>query len=266
MKELLKKYNIRLSKKMGQNFLTNKGVVEKVINATDLTPKDVVLEIGPGLGILTKEIAKKCKKIIAIEKDKKLITPLKEELKDYKNIEIINADILKTYRVRDSIRFEDYKVVANLPFYITAPVIRKFLEAKNQPELMVLIVQKEVAQRIVAKPPKMSILAVSVQFYAKPKIVSYISKGSFWPVPKVNSAILKITPFKKSVEDGPLRIFRIVKAGFAHPRKQLINNLSKELNLKKESVEKWLKKNGIDPIRRAETLSVTEWKNLLKNS
>ena len=260
--------SIRPSKKLGQNFLTNKGIVKKTVQAANLVPDDIVLEVGPGLGALTKEIAQKAKKVIAVEKDKKLIPLLKEELKDYKNIKIINADILKIRRGPSSTDFANYKVIASLPFYAASPIIRMFLEnppASRQPQKMVLIVQKEVAQKIVAKPPKMNILAVSVQVYGKPEIVSYISKGSFWPAPKVDSAILKITPFKKPIEVGPLYFFRIVRAGFAHPRKQLINNFSKELKIKKEDVELWLKKNSIDPTRRAQTLFVQDWINLAKS-
>jgi len=237
-------------KKLGQNFLMNKGVVEKIVKAACLKQDDVVLEIGPGLGVLTKELARNTGKVISIEKDARLIDILKKDLKDFKNVEIINEDILN---FQFSIFNFQYKVVANLPFNIASAVIQKFLETENKPECMILLVQKEVAQRIVAKPPKMSILAVSVQLYAEAKILFYVSKGSFRPSPKVDAACLKITP--KNLGEAsllPNRFFETVRTGFSHPRKQLGSNLPKDLLLKA----------GIDPARRAETLTVEEWLKL----
>ena len=191
----------------------------------------------------------------------------KQELEDYKNVEVVAADIL-SYRfpaLPAGRQVPSYKIVANLPFNIASAVIRKFLEAKNPPKEMILTVQKEVAQRITANPPKMSVLAVSVQLYAKTNIVSYISKNSFYPKPKVDSAILKIIPRKRFSLLQKDLFFKIVKAGFRAPRKQLINNLSKELNLEKDQTAKWLEQNNINPTRRAETLSLDDWKNLTKN-
>ena len=282
IKELLGKQGTFPLKRLGQNFLVNKGVAEKVIKAADLKPDDIVLEIGPGIGGLTQELAKRVGKVIAVEKDQNLAKILNEELriKNIKNVEIIQGDILKiencklienckaTLRgVRSASRkIGNYKVVANLPYYITSPVIRMFLEAKNPPETMVLIVQKEVAQRICASPPDMNLLAVSVQFYAEPKIISYISKNSFWPSPKVDAAIIKIVPRCSAYGSALFReqFFRIVKAGFSHPRKQLANNLTKGLELNKEKVISWLLKNKIKPEQRAETLTIKNWINLVK--
>jgi len=253
-------YGIKPSKRLGQNFLIDKSVVKKVIKAAGLHSKDIVLEVGPGIGALTKEIAKKAGKIITVEKDPRMVEILMDNLKGFKNIEIINKDILK-YNFQFS---KKYKIVANLPFYITAPVIRKFLESKYPPEEMVLIVQKEVAQRICSKPPKMNILAVSVQFYAKPKIISYISRKSFWPSPKVDSAIIKIVPQKKYKDIDIDLFFKVVKAGFAHPRKQLANNLSKMLKLDKKEISSLLLKNDVQPTQRAETLTINNWIQLTK--
>jgi len=253
------RHKIKPVKRLGQNFLTNKHVIKKVIQTAGLQPKDVILEIGPGTGILTQEIAKRAKKVVAVEKDARMVKILKESLKDFKSVEIINADILN-YQLQTT----NYKLIANLPFYITAPVIRKFLESKNPPKEMILIVQKEVAQRICAKPPKMSILAVSVQFYANPKIISYISKKSFSPVPKVDSAIIKIVLHKKYKDINIGLFFKIVKAGFSHPRKQLANNLPKELKLNKEKINDLLLKNNIKSSQRAETLSIKDWIQLTK--
>ena len=291
---LLKRYKVHPNKRLGQNFLVSRTVLKKIIKAGELKSSDIVLEIGPGLGILTKAIAKKVKKVIAVEKDKKLANILKEELDNngIKNVKIIQADILKIenwkltaysprarpYRENWKLKIENFKVVANLPYYITAPVIRMFLESAKPPKLMVLMVQKEVAQRICpcppklkerrrGKTPKMSILAVSVQFYAKPEIISYISKKSFWPQPKVDSAIIKIVPRQFGVPVSCQfreQFFRIVRAGFSQPRKQLINNFSKSLELPRKEVETWLKGNKIQPTQRAETLSVNNWIALTK--
>ncbi|XOA42702.1 MAG: 16S rRNA (adenine(1518)-N(6)/adenine(1519)-N(6))-dimethyltransferase RsmA [Candidatus Nealsonbacteria bacterium] len=267
VKNLLKNYGIRPFKGLGQNFLINKRVLKKIIKAAKLSKNDVVLEIGPGIGNLTLELAKKAKKVIAIEKDKKMCEVLKEVLdcQNIGNVKIIKGDVLKIKNGSMVKWLNNYKVVANLPYYITSPVIRKFLEIENQPKEIVLMVQKEVARRICSQPPKMSILAVSVQFYAEPKIISFVSKKSFWPQPKVDSAIIKITPKKISTRTVLVdSFFKIVKAGFSHPRKQLINNFSKELKMSKEKVKKWLLKNGIQPIQRAETLSVKDWLKLVK--
>ena len=275
---LLKRYKVHPNKRLGQNFLVSRTVLKKIIKAGELKSSDIVLEIGPGLGILTKAIAKKVKKVIAVEKDENLANILKRELDNgqIKNIQIINQDILK-FQV-SSFKFQKpYKLVANLPYYITAPVIRMFLESAKPPKLMVLMVQKEVAQRICpcppklkerrrGKTPKMSILAVSVQFYAKPEIISYVSKKSFWPQPKVDSAILRIAPLinaDRRLINADL-FFKIVRAGFSQPRKQLINNFSKSLELSREKVETWLKGNKIQPTQRAETLSVNNWIALTK--
>lgn len=270
VKEILDKYEIRPLKRLGQNFLVSKKALNVFINACDFKKNDVVLEIGPGLGTITQVIATKVKKVIATEKDKKMCEIMKQTLKDFENIEITNQDILKLKIPISKSQCQnpkEYKMVGNLPFYITAPIIRKFLETKNQPKEMIFMIQKEVAQRICAKPPKMNLLAVSIQFYAKPKILSYLPKNSFWPQPKVDSAILRITPLinaDKKLINANL-FFEIVRAGFAHPRKQLVNNLAKGLKKDKEKVAVWLLENSIKPEQRAETLSVQDWINLTKS-
>ena len=292
--ELFRKYRIRPSKRLGQNFLVERGVIKKIIEAAKIQPEDIVLEIGPGLGALTQGLAKKAKKVVAIEKDSNLARILNDELriKNIKNVEVIQGDVLKIINSttapfqraglsslysKATAKFiipNSYKVVANLPFYLAAPVIRKFLEIRNRPEEMILIVQKEVAQRICAKPPDMNLLAVSVQFYSKPEIISYVSRKSFWPSPKVDTAIIKITPqnkWSRTVLDQ--LFFEVVKAGFSQPRKQVINNLShlsqdfggqaKKINRKK--ISSWLLKNNIQPIQRAETLTIEDWISLTKS-
>jgi len=270
VKKLCKKYNIYPSKRLGQNFLVDEGVLRKIIEAANLTKSDVVLEVGPGIGNLTLELAKRVKKIIAIEKDPGMIEVLRINLKNFKNVEILKGDALKIISHKlsttASILWRRYKVVANIPYYLTSPLIRKFLEAENQPKEMILMVQKEVAQRICAKPPDMSILAVSVQFYAKPEIISFVSKKSFWPSPKVDSAIIKISALNQRRKSAfNQRFFKMVKAGFSQPRKQLINNLSHGLKMNKEKVKNWLSKNNIQPTQRAETLNLKNWLSLIKS-
>ncbi len=270
VKNLLRNYGIRPYKKLGQNFLINKKVFDKILRAAELSKTDTVLEIGPGIGNLTLKMAEKTGKVVAVEKDRKMCQVLEKALKEQniKNIKLVNEDILK---IEEGLMVKllngyDYKIVANLPYYITSPVIRKFLEFKKPPEIMVLMVQKEVSQRISAKPGKMSLLAVSVQFYADVKIISYVSKKSFWPQPKVDSAIIKIIPKKNEIPaELTEKFFKIVKAGFSQPRKQLINNLSKELHASKETIKEWLLKNRIQPNQRAETLSINNWKKLAEN-
>ena len=304
IKNWLKKYNIRPSRRLGQNFLIDEKVLRKIIEAAELSKDDIVLEVGPGIGNLTAELAKRVKKVIAIEKDQKMVEILNELLEGWKvrNVKIVKADILKFSPKIYNLKSKIYKVVANIPYYLTSPLIRKFLENTGvQPLQMVLMVQKEVAQRIVARPPEskrinpplrpslplghMSILAVSVQFYAKAEIISYISKRAFWPSPKVDSAIIKIKPLintDKRLINADL-FFKIVKAGFSQPRKQLINNLSKNLKvdelklistrrslalarvIDKIKVRNWLLKNKIQPVQRAETLNLEDWINLVKS-
>lgn len=268
IKQLLNKYGIKPRKRLGQNFLIDDSVLQKIIDAAELSEKDTILEIGPGLGILTKELAKKVKQVIAVEKDKKMCEILQEllDVGNVKNVKIINNDILK---VRNSeFGVQDYKVVANLPYYIASPVIRMFLETENKPEAMILMVQKEVAQRICARPPQMSILAVAVQFYAQPEIVSEVSKTSFYPQPKVDSAIIRIiprigtNPITNNHEFDTKRFFGMVKNGFAHKRKLLISNLKNGFEVRSFKFEDLFEEIGVDIKSRAENLSVEDWINL----
>jgi len=285
IKNLLKSRGFAPSKLLGQNFLVDRAAVKKIIEAAELSPEDTVLEIGPGLGVLTRELAKSAKRIIAVEKDPKMIEILEETLKNFKNVEIIRGDIrylgcptspkiwgdVGHPDVSRKSDFLNFKIVGNLPFYLTAPAIRQFLEQKWSDvgfppiSLMVFMVQKEVAQRICSKPPDMNLLAVSVQFYAESKIISYISKKSFWPSPEVDAAIIKITPKTQNIQTPDVcMFFKIVKAGFSQPRKQLINNLSNGLKLDKVKAREWLSANNIQPTQRAETLTLEEWVRLTK--
>ncbi len=264
-KHLFLKRGVHPKKRLGQNFLIDKNVLGKIVRAGNITSKDIILEIGPGTGTLTRELVKKAKKVIAVEKDPAMVEILRKSFKDTKNLEIIQKDILKMDPPQ-----KPYKVIANLPYYIVSPLIRKFLEAGRKPISMTLMVQKEVGQRICATPPRMSLLAVCIQFYSDPKIISYVSKKAFWPKPKVNSAIIEIKPKLKIVPCETF--FEVVKAGFCHPRKQILNTLSAKLALRtsskvksnKEKVRAWLLKNKIAPSQRPETLSVEDWIKLAK--
>lgn len=260
IKELLNSHNIIPKKGFGQNFLINKGVLVKIIEAADLKKNDVVLEVGPGLGTLTKELAAKVNKVIAVEKDWNMVGILKEVLKDIPNITIIQDDILKMSLKKLP---KNYKIVANLPYYISAAFIRRFLEEiENKPISMTLLLQKEVAERITASPPRMHLLSVAVQAYAKATIIGSIRPGSFWPAPKVNSSIVHLKPHTAKL---PKEFFAVVRAGFLHPRRQLINNLKEGLNLTGEEIEPWLRRCNIDTKQRAETLSVKDWIELAKS-
>ena len=260
LKELLASYGISLKKHLGQNFLLEKRASVKMLAAADILPKDVVYEIGPGIGTLTRELAQSAGKVIATEKDPDMIEILKETTKEFLNVEIIQGDALKRTPPKGK-----YKVVANLPYYITSPIIRMFLEAENKPEIMVLMVQKEVAQRICSKPPDMNLLASSIQFYSDVKIIASVRKGSFWPRPKVDSAIIQIIPKKKLPATTSALFFSVMKAGFVQPRKQLGSNLSGGLHLTKEKIDTWFYKNNLKPTQRAQTLSIEDWINLTKS-
>ncbi len=266
-KKAIKSAGYKPQKKLGQNFSVSFSALKKTVQAAELKASDLILEIGSGTGSLTKELAKTAKKVLAVEKDKFLFSLLKQNLAEQKikNIELVNADA-RFVDFEKILKKSKYKAVANLPFYLTAMIIRKFLESKNKPEVMVFLVQKEMAQRISAKPPKMNKLAASVQFYAAAEIAGYVSKKSFWPKPKVDGAIIKITPFGKMPATEAKLFFQVVNCGFSQPRKQLINNFA---NLKKvfpritkKKIIFWLEKNQIEPTRRPETLTVGEWRKL----
>ncbi len=269
---LLRHFSLRVRKGLAQHFLIDEEVLRLITSAAELTPTDVVMEIGPGLGVLTSELARQAGQVIAIELDNNLATILKQTLASYNNITIINEDILRidpAALLQEHFRPEvssssNYKVVANLPYYITSPVLRHFLEASIKPRIMVVMVQKEVAEEIVAKPCRMSVLSVSVQLYGEPTIISYVPARCFYPAPAVDSAILKIVLYPQpAVAVADIEsFFNLVRAGFSAARKQIANSLSQGLELPKADVLSLLEKAGIVPQRRAETLSLEEWARL----
>jgi len=264
-RRLLTNYKIKPKKSLGQNFLFDENVLERIVNSADLIPKDEVLEVGPGLGSLTRQLARRTSRVVAIEVDRRFLPILKAELAEFENIELIHGDILEQNPA--DLFQSDYKVVANVPYYITGAILRHLLGADHKPSLLVLTVQKEVAGRLTAVPPKMSLLSVSVQYYGHPQIVTTIKAGAFWPRPDVDSSIVKIDLAKEPREEtDPVQegiFFRLVRAGFSQKRKQLQKNL-RQLQLSREEIDHLLQKSGIDGRRRAETLTVPEWKNLAR--
>jgi len=263
-KQLLRRFNLRARKRLGQRFLIDGDVLQRILSAAELTAGDIVLEVGPGLGILTRELAQRARRVIAIELDDKLANFLKQELVSFPNVTIINEDILKIEPATLLARPERYKVVANLPYYITSPVLRHFLEATLKPDLMVVMVQKEVAEAIIAGPGKRSLLSISVQFYGRPTIIGKVPANSFYPAPEVDSAILRIDLYPKPAVavDNTEGFFGTVRAGFASPRKQLANSLAQGLGWPKADVINVLEKANISAQRRAETLTLEEWAQL----
>lgn len=254
---------IRLKKGLGQNLLTDKNQIRKIMDSVDIKKDDLILEIGPGMGAITFEMAKKAQKIVCVEKDEEMVLALDKKIKEenIRNIEIINDDILKLFEggKLNIPGMKKYKVIANIPYYLTSALIRNLLEIKNLPQDIFLMIQKEVGERICAKPDNMSILSVAVQYYSNPKILFTVPKGCFYPSPKIDSVFIRITP--KGIEKNQ-KFFKLVRAGFSHPRKQIINNLSAGLKIEKEIVKKWLTDNNLKPGERAEVLSLDNWKSL----
>jgi 16S rRNA (adenine1518-N6/adenine1519-N6)-dimethyltransferase len=258
---------IKPKKSLGQNFLTDEGVIQEIIQGSNLQKEDVVLEIGPGKGVLTQALAARCRKVLAVELDQSLVPVLENRFKENKNIEIIQGDILKADIKKIIASCElpvtDYRVIANIPYYITSLIIRKFLEAEAPPQEMILMVQKEVAERIVARAGKMSILAVSVQYYADAEILFLVPRTAFDPVPEVDSAVIRITYNAKRIASADAaNFFRVVRAGFCAKRKTLANNLANSLHLERKEAEAKLAQAGLASNVRAQELSVEDWKKL----
>jgi 16S rRNA (adenine1518-N6/adenine1519-N6)-dimethyltransferase len=258
---LLRQFDIRPKKSLGQNFLVNERAAAQIVAAAELEPVDVVLEVGPGLGALTRHLAARCRRVVAVELDQRLLPVLEYVLSDLHNVQLVHGDILELEP--QTLLSPGYKVVANIPFYITSNLLRHLLEADIRPQLLVLTVQEEVARRIVAQPGDMSLLAVSVQVYGYPRIVNRLKAGAFYPRPKVDSAVVQIdlrSEGRPAQEVPDLDLFfELARAGFGQRRKQLHNALAAGLQYPRSEIDAALAQAGIDPRRRAETLSVAEW-------
>jgi 16S rRNA (adenine1518-N6/adenine1519-N6)-dimethyltransferase len=264
-REICRLFEIKPTRSKGQNFLINEKIYDDIIQAADLKPDDTVLEVGPGLGFLTMKLVKQVKKVIAVELDDRLADYLQTGVKslDIENVTVINEDILK-FNLR-KLAGQKYKVVANLPYNITSILLRQFLDSQNGPESLILMLQKEVAERICARPPEMSILAVSVQYYGEPKIIRIVKAGNFWPEPEVDSAIIRIDTYSTADRQTPESnklFFRLVRMGFSAKRKMLKNNLAAGLKIEAKIILDILSRLQFDPKIRAEELSLSAWRKL----
>jgi len=264
---ILQAFHLRADKNLGQNFLVEESVVSRIAKAAELTPEDTVLEIGPGIGTLTQALAMTGASVVSVELDKRLIPVLQETVGAYKNVRIVQGDILKV-NIPEIVDAASFKVCANLPYYITTPIIMYLLEQKLPLERLVVMVQKEVAERMIARPGGRDYGAISVamQYYTEPKIAFIVKAGSFLPAPKVDSAVLvckrrTVPPVDVSNEKT---FFKVVAAAFSVRRKMLTNSLKNMGGLTGEQVKAWLDRAGIDGKRRAETLSLEEFAALAR--
>ncbi len=260
---LLRLHHLSPRKSLGQNFLVDQHALEKVVDSAGIQPDDQVLEIGAGLGSLTRFLARAARRVVAVEIDQHLLPVLSEVLRPEKNVELIHADILKLDPAQ-LMQQDGYYVAANIPYYITSAIIRHLLEADIKPSRLVLTIQKEVAQRICAPAGSLSLLALSVQVYGQPTIVAKIPAGAFYPPPTVDSAIIRVDLFPQPIIPLPQieTFFMLAKAGFGQKRKMLRQSLAGGLPINSSQAIEMLTACGIDPTRRAETLALHEWKTL----
>lgn len=264
-KQMMHDYGLEPKKSLGQNFMHDPNIIEKIVTTAELLPDETALEIGAGTGELTHVLAKYAKSVIAIEIDERMIPILETRFRTTSNVYFVFEDVLKTNTMA-LVGAKPYSVVANVPYYITSAILRHVLEVPRKPRRVVITMQHEVAQRITAKIGDLSLLAVSVQYYGKPTLVSRINPAVFWPRPDVDSAILLIEPYSKPLVEVPSdeAFFRVVRAGFSQKRKQLRNALSGGLAIKSQEGETLIKQAGLDPSWRAETLTLEEWAGLAR--
>ncbi|SHK60346.1 16S rRNA (adenine(1518)-N(6)/adenine(1519)-N(6))-dimethyltransferase RsmA [Paramaledivibacter caminithermalis] len=272
-KEIVNKYGFKFSKSLGQNFLIDENIIYKIIEGSQITKEDIIVEVGPGIGTLTQYLADKAEKVLAIEIDKSLIPILEETLKDYENVEVINSDVLDLDLkglIENKFPDRKVKVVANLPYYVTTPIIMKFLEEEVPVKDIVVMVQKEVADRLKAKPKTKDYgsLSVAVQYYCEPEIITRVPKSVFIPNPNVESTVIRLKVLenpKVNVKDKKV-FLNVVRASFAKRRKTLLNSLSfSDFELSKDEIKKILKASNIDSNRRGESLTIQEFAILSNN-
>lgn len=258
---ILHRFKLRADKKLGQNFLIDESVVRRIVEAAELTPEDTVLEVGPGIGTLTQGLAESGASVVAVELDKRLLPVLDVTLEGYDNVRIVNGDILQV-DIMEQVQKPGFKCCANLPYYITTPIIFAILEKRLPMERLVVMVQKEVAERMAAKPGSKDYgaLSVAIQYFTEPEIAFIVPPSSFIPAPSVDSAVIvckrRSTPPVEVCDEN--LFFRVVKAAFSLRRKMLSNSL-KNMGIKGEQVTKWLEIAGVDGKRRAETLSLEDF-------
>lgn len=262
---VLKRFGLRADKSLGQNFLLDDIALENIVAAAEIQSTDSVLEIGPGLGSLTRHLAVAAREVVAVELDGRLLRPLQAILSPHANVRVVHGDILKL-KPDELIHEPNYIVAANIPYYITSAVIRHLLESKIKPRRIVLTIQQEVAERICAQPGDLSLLALSVQVYGEPRIAARIPAEAFFPKPKVASAVLRVDVFPSPRLEPELleTFFKLIKAGFSQKRKTLRNSLSVGLHVSPAQAEEWLRQANVESRRRAETLSIEEWQVLCR--
>lgn len=263
--EVLKKYGILPKKSLGQNFIINQRALDDVISAADLTGHEEIIEIGAGFGTLTIELAQRADQVFAVEIDKRLIPVLRDNLQDFENVTLLHADFLQLDPV-ELVSRSGYYVVANIPYYITSSLLRHLMESSMPPARVVLTMQREVAQRIISSPGDMSLLALSVQIYGRAEITARFPAECFYPIPEVDSAVLRIDIYDEPVVPREVipAIFSLARAGFNQKRKKLRNSLTRELGLSPEEVEKLLAQAGIQPKSRAQELSIQDWQKIAR--
>jgi 16S rRNA (adenine1518-N6/adenine1519-N6)-dimethyltransferase len=256
----LRQYGLAPRKRLGQNFLRDRSYLKRMLDAADVNADDEVLEIGAGTGVLTRALMERARRVVAVELDDSLMTMLRAELERVPNLELWHANALD---FEPSSNFSGpYKLLGNIPYYITGPLVRRYLEIDRKPSVLIVMVQLEVAERIIARPGQLSVLGVSVQYYADADLVARVPAGAFYPVPKVDSAILRLRPKTSAPRVPPQAFFPIVKAGFSMKRKQIANSLTSGLQMSRPRTQALLRDAGIEETRRAQTLTVAEWETL----
>ncbi|MDO8566399.1 MAG: 16S rRNA (adenine(1518)-N(6)/adenine(1519)-N(6))-dimethyltransferase RsmA [Candidatus Moranbacteria bacterium] len=259
---------VKAKKSLGQNFLQDAEVIEKIFEVANVQKTDWVFEIGPGTGVLAFRLSDQVEKLLAIEIDHRLVERLQQHFVDSKSVSILEGNILDMdlKELFEAFGFDEhpYKIIANIPYYITAPIIKTLLSLKYQPQSLTLMVQNEVADRLAAKPGGMSLLSIMAQYYATVEKKFFVQREAFDPVPDVDSAVIQIIPRRAYNPEEDRRIFRLARAGFAARRKTLANNLSSGLSIAKETVEEKLKLLGLRPDIRAQALSIEDWERLGK--